>query len=222
MVGGKQSPHQTPITKMKAKVTLLTTLVLASHLMSANAATLAYVGWQANVEAKQDADPSPTTSSSGWRNSSTTKTYDIDGDNILGTDGWYGRGDASIGGAVGDYLPSYVTPTYNVGSGNVFGFMDNPLDPAGVDTYRTGLWGTASAGIYNGTGLDLFGFSVNGTSLESVPLRIGIQFDSWRQAGTMEYHLRQTAGTGSMTVSSGSSERRCGSRRTISTASRSE
>lgn len=183
--------NRNPIT-----LSMLTTVaVLAAFLGagSANAATVTYVGHQDDVEAAAD---TPTT---GWRNATPAKPLDIDGDNILGTDGY------SIFQANGNSissLPTYISSVQRIGgnsnSAGSFGVMDNPADPSGADTINFGIW---HAGASNTNASNIFRFTVAGTDLNGQTLRVGIMYDTFNVSGSQTLTLTQTVG-GSATASS--------------------
>lgn len=169
---------------MKSKIPL-TLLVVGLTAVSANAAAIiSFVGTQTNVDAKEKTLPT-VADSSGWRNSTPSKPLDIDGDNILGTDGYYlrsGNTSTSI---------SYLTVagvTNIVGGGNNFGYMDDPSDPTGIDNFRVGFWGTQNAGAQ-----DLASFVIGTSGAVGATIRVGVQFVTY-QTGTQTLTLSQTIG----------------------------
>ena len=146
---------------------------VAAFTGSASAA-ITYVGGQSNLEAHTD-DPAV-----GWRNTTTVKTLDIDGDNIIGTDGY------DIAGGGPEVLPSYVlSATYSGGHNQLKGFMDDPLDPTGADM------GAGWAGNSSGNTIVF-----QGSDLATGTLRLGVLYDSdWNLAwGTQTFTLTQTVG----------------------------
>jgi hypothetical protein len=160
---------------MKKNIILtLVVVAIASMGTVANAATITYVGGQSNFEAHTD-DPTV-----GWRNATTAKTLDIDGDNIIGTDGY------DIAGGGPEVLPSYVSSaTFSGGHNQLHGFMDDPLDPDGTDM-GAGWTGNSSGNT----------IVFQGSDLTTKTLRLGVLYDSgWSLAwGTQTFTLTQTVG----------------------------
>ena len=146
-----------------------------------------YVGHEVDVESASD---TPTT---GWRNPNNAKTLDIDGDNILGTDGYsiFNLNSFSLIGnqALPDYISEVTRLSPNANAASSFGVMDNPADPSGSDTWNFGIWHTA-----NSTPADIFQFSVVGNSLQNRKLRIGLLFDGYNGSGSQFLRVTQTVG----------------------------
>ncbi|MBI1336566.1 MAG: PEP-CTERM sorting domain-containing protein [Phycisphaera sp.] len=163
--------------------TLVVALAVTVAVNSAGAAIISFAGSQLNVDPK--ITTSGTTDSVGWRNTAPVKTYDLDGDNIIGTDGYDTRSGTSI--------PSYITGYSHIGSGNPFGYMDDPANPGNND-YRAGFWGA------NSSSATMFTFSITGTSLNGKKLGVAIQYDAYN-TGSQIYTLSQIAGSGSGSVS---------------------
>ena len=65
-----------------SKSFLAAAVVAVAFVGVTQAAVITYVGNQTEIEAYTD------TPTEGWRNATPAKPLDIDGDNILGTDGW--------------------------------------------------------------------------------------------------------------------------------------
>lgn len=126
-----------------------------SLLAPLQGAEITYVGHQVGIEA--DAD----TPTEGWRNPTPAKPLDIDGDHILGTDGWWLANQKSE--------PSYawITETAPNGNSGAWGKWDNPSDPSGPDT--------VGALILHGPGdsLDAFQIVIHGDALKGKTLRLG-------------------------------------------------
>lgn len=165
--------------QIKNTLALFATAALLSGVIgSADAATVEYVGGQTNLEALTN-DPAV-----GWRNATTAKPLDIDGDNILGTDG-YRMGSASY-----ESLPSYVSSATVAGNHNQLrGTIDDPLDPTGADLGAAWSGGSGSSGTF-GT------FVFQGTTLATETLRLGVLYDSdWNLGwGNQTFTLTQTVG----------------------------
>ncbi|MEJ6573377.1 MAG: PEP-CTERM sorting domain-containing protein [Akkermansiaceae bacterium] len=154
----------------------LAALAVAATTGSTCAATVAYVGGQSNMELfTNDA-------TDGWRNATTAKPLDIDGDNIIGTDGY-----DFAGGSTVVALPSYVASSTASGghSDNNRGLVDNPLDASGADI---GIGWQGNMGSWT--------FVFQGSALETETLRLGVLYDgTWSLAwGTQTYTLTQTVG----------------------------
>ena len=153
--------------------------------VGASAATISYVGSAIDV-------------GSGWRTASDAKPLDIDGDNVLGTDGWY------VEGGQGSFeQPSYISDvsinssTYP-GNGS-YASIDNPTTTPGP--FPTKI----TSGTFNpfpGTGqpATLFSFQLAGTVPATV--QIGLMIDNLDgvQFNPSELELLQTNGTAEATV----------------------
>ena len=100
---------------------------------AAAAANINYVGVQYDVE-----DNTTNTPTAGWRNPTPAKPLDIDGDNILGSDGY----DIYFKKASN---PSYATIGYPYPNRNnaTLALWDNPASPTGND-YNGGFYHDAS------------------------------------------------------------------------------
>jgi hypothetical protein len=173
---------------MKRLITLFAVLGLVLALAPAAQAAVSYVGNQDDIESAAN------TTSSGWRNATPTKTFDIDGDNIMGSDGYqmFEGGTTGITGLPG-YIASVTRLTSHVGtsgSGGSFGIMDDPADPTGNDTIYFGLWFDVSD-----TPVDpLFSFVIQGNALDGQTLRIGLTYDSYNLSGSQTLRVTQTVG----------------------------
>ena len=71
------------------------------------AADIEWIGAEINVDAKQTSGT--VTDSLGWRNSTDPKAFDVDGNNIYGTDGYNMRG--------GTVNPAYISTFTRSGGG---------------------------------------------------------------------------------------------------------
>ena len=159
----------------------------------ANAATIVY-----NAGAGQlniDGDDNGTVSGDGWRTASFAKPGDIDGNNILGTDGWHvAYNNISNPGyaATTTFTSNRVISTNN-------GLMDNPNAAAGptvADTIGTGI-------VFNSGGDDVFRIEITTNDLVGMTLRLGVLYDGGRipnDVGTGTFALTQIAGSGSGTA----------------------
>ncbi len=156
--------------------------------------TITFVGSQLNFEAKTD-DPTV-----GWRNAATAKTYDIDGDNVFGTDGYEIFN--SLGNIVS--LPTYVNSVTKMSpkSYSGQGVMDAPADPSGSDTLAYGMYyhqGQADTAMFS------FALTKAGGALGGVStIRVTVFQDAYNAAwGAGGQQLRLTGPGGAM-ASSGS------------------
>ena len=204
---------------------LLAALTVGTALTagSADAATISYVGFQANVDSYADDG-----TANGWHSTGNAKPLDIDGDNVLGTDGWI----YAVNGKTGAdnpprSLPNYFTDTNGVGwdviTGNANGVQSGPdgsTTPAIFDSPTSAspgpnpsqasahTWWTAT-GPPTDSDSDMiqFTFNSNVSSLDGKTLRIGLLFDgipstiASRRQGTQVFTITQTAG-GSASASS--------------------
>ncbi len=159
---------------LTAATVAMASLVLTTA--SASAATIMYAGGQSNMETFSN-DPAV-----GWRNATTAKPLDIDGDNVLGTDGYVFAGSSSV-----EALPTYVASSARSGghNDNNRGSVDNPLDASGADI------GIGWSGNFNS-----WNFVFQGSALEAETLRLGVLYDSnWSLAhGEQTFTLTQTVG----------------------------
>ncbi|MCH7227081.1 sialate O-acetylesterase [Haloferula sp. A504] len=148
---------------------------------TAKYATITYVDTQFDIESPED-DPGV-----GWRNPSPPKPLDVDGDHILGTDGWRV---GQVGNAVSD--PPYATTAQVAPNANAHGRWDDPLDPAGKDTTQ-GVLHDAKANAGE-TSAPLVTFEITEEIPEGEVLRVGVLFDVMGGPNTATYTLRQTFG----------------------------
>jgi len=142
--------------------------------------TITHVGTQFDIESGTN-DPTV-----GWRNTSPAKPMDIDGDNILGTDGY--RTSAHTRD------PSYaitakLAPNEN-GGGKVY---DDPTDPAGDDIGMAAFHDHHGASTGQETA-PLLGFEITEDLPAGTTLRVGILFDLTGGPNTATYILKQTFG----------------------------
>jgi hypothetical protein len=161
--------------KITKSINTSMSLAVAMAILSVNAqATVTYVGFQSEIESAAD------TPGTGWRNAAPVKTFDIDGDNILGTDGYWNPSNSSA-------LPAYVASAskQNVGNdntGSVFGVMDDPGSPGGTDTWNFGGWRHNST-----TELEMATVTLSanaGTLLNNQTLRVGWLSDIYNFSGS--------------------------------------
>jgi hypothetical protein len=180
---------------MKKLITLFAVLGLVLALAPTAQAAISYVGNQDDIESAAN------TTSSGWRNTTPAKTFDIDGDNIMGSDGYqmFEGGTTGITGLPG-YIASVTRLTSHTGvSASSFGIMDDPADPTGNDTIYFGLWFDVS----DTPGDPLFSFVIQGNALDGQTLRIGLTYDSYNGSGSQNLRVTQTVGSGSGFAESG-------------------
>lgn len=186
---------------------------------AANAATIAYVGIDTNVDTYADDG-----TANGWHSDGNAKPLDIDGDNVLGTDGFiypHASGNTGINNP-NRSLPSYFTDTNGVGwqvlttngselpDGTVF--LDAPTNASPGANPAQGqaeAWWKFSTSAP--TDIIQFTFNANANLLDGQILRVGLLFDAYVRAdadalpdtgATMTYTLTQTVG-GSATATSG-------------------
>lgn len=137
-------------------------------VLHGTAATVLYTGDHFNFESVTN------DAGTGWRNTSTVKPLDADGDNIYGTDGYeFG------GGGTPNALPTYVN-SFTISGGHNDGGrgdVDNPADPSGVDI--NGGW--AGRSVVSTT----FASCTFNQTL-SQPIRLGVIYDNDWSASTGE------------------------------------
>ncbi len=142
-------------------------------------AAITYVGNQIGIEAYVN------TPTEGWRNTTPAKPLDIDGDNILGTDGWWISSSKSN--------PSYATVTQGDGAKSSTysaGVWDDPADPSGPDKGVIGYYDWSSP-----QSRPFVEITIVGSDLDGKTLRLGVLYDTmpWARTG-ITYTLTQTAG----------------------------
>jgi sialate O-acetylesterase len=143
----------------------------------ADAAAITHVGFQAGVE--QDAND-PTV---GWRNTTPAKPLDIDGDHILGTDGYEVSGLRSN--------PSYAWITViapNQNGSSSWGLWDHPATPSGSDSLGARVYHDASGGS-----VKAFEIVINGNGLQGKTLRLGVLYGV-NGSSSSTFTLTQTVG----------------------------
>lgn len=148
---------------------------------TAQYATITYLGTQFDIESTKD-DPGV-----GWRNPTPAKPLDIDGDHILGTDGW----------RVGIKGKTFSDPPYArtfklAPNGNGQGVIDNPDDPSGKDTYG-GVLHDAKANTGETTA-PLLSFTITEDLPQDTTVRLGLLFDVHGGPNKATYTLTQTFG----------------------------
>lgn len=178
------------MTMRKQIIDVWTIAVVAVAILAVNtnAADITYEGYQGNVESPAD---DPTT---GWRNPTPAKPLDLDGDNILGSDGYYAFGSAISQPSYISSWALYANLGLNWSTG--YGVADDPADPTGADTKPFGRWAGDS-----GPDGSMFEFTITGTDLDGKTLTVGLLFGHWTTPKTYQFELRQYAG-GSGTASS--------------------
>jgi len=103
----------------------------------------------------------------GWRTAAQTKTCDIDGNNILGTDGYWLVGDNGSQ-SIPTYTNNWVQTGSIYGGNGSFFPVDNPANPGTTTTPGT----TAT-----GNGSDVFSFQMTGTAPTKM-IRVGLMIDA--------------------------------------------
>lgn len=180
------------INKNRAALAVMIATVFLVAVGGGKAATITYVGYQADIEAIVD------DGAVGWRNTNPAKPLDIDGDDILGTDG-YRVGDGSY---LALFDPPYASTAAVAPNRNNFGALDNPADPSGTDTIKI-CFHDASAGV-GVTTAALLQFVISaggGDALVGKTLRVGVLYDTVGGPNTATYTVTQTVG-GSATATS--------------------
>jgi hypothetical protein len=177
----------TLIIKTPTQISSLSALCACFLLAPLHAVEITYVGHQVDIEDKAN------TPAEGWRNPKPAKPLDIDGDHILGTDGWYLSGTTSN--------PSYakisvVAPNGNSSGG--WGLWDNPADPSGEDTFTAGIL-HAPAPPPGKKPAALLQFVIRGNDLDGRTLRVGILYDVISAAEGITFTLSHKVG-GSVSV----------------------
>ncbi|MCH7229219.1 hypothetical protein, partial [Haloferula sp. A504] len=115
------------------------------------------------------------------------KTLDIDGDNIIGTDGYRTSNRSSN--------PSYATTSVEAPNTNNFSKIDDPNNPSGADV-TTGALHDANAGLGEET-VALLEFVITGAIPVGETLRVGVLIDSVGSSdgsNSATYTLKQTVG----------------------------
>ncbi len=167
------------VSKKFSSILPLASVILATAGF-AHAASISYVGTQDNMETK-DNDPTV-----GWRRTTPVKTLDIDGDNVVGTDG-YRTSNRSAN-------PAYATATVVAPNINNFSRIDDPNSTTA--DVQTGALHDASAGLGVET-VALLEFVITGAIPVGETLRVGILMDSVGSAlgtNSATYTLKQTVG----------------------------
>ncbi|MCY2941407.1 MAG: tandem-95 repeat protein, partial [Planctomycetota bacterium] len=118
---------------------------------------IAYVGLQADMGA-------------GWRTASTPKTYDIDGNNVLGSNGWW-LPNYTLSSP--SYITSFANNSYYPGNGG-YALVDNPLTTPGASPSL--IYSGTTNGQFPGYGIKSINSVVSFTLTGVVPgtIRVGI------------------------------------------------
>ncbi len=110
---------------------------------------------------------------SGWRTSSVAKS-DIDGNNVLGSDGWFVAGDAGSQ-QLPDYITSFTTDPNVYGGNSNYSIIDDPTTTPGVSptTIESGTLNPfPGPGSTNTDATFTFGGSIPST------VRVGLMIDN--------------------------------------------
>lgn len=167
---------------MKQLTHALLAFLIIGFYAQAQAATITYVDEHRNLESRAN------DATVGWRNATTLKPLDLDGDNIYGTDGYHMMANGIVD------LPTYIDSVTNLASSNnhvVSADIDDPGNSDGNDI-NAGQWFHAI-----GTGAPLFSFKIgpNGSKIET--LRIAVLYNTGiANTGVQSYNLVQTSGVG--------------------------
>lgn len=143
-------------------------------------ATIVLVGTQYNMETKND-DPAV-----GWRRTTPVKTLDIDGDNVVGTDGYRTSNRGSN--------PPYATATVVAPNINNFSRIDDPNSTTADVLTGTLHDGNAGLGVET---VPLLQFVITGAIPVGETLRVGVLIDGVASANgtnSATYTLKQTVG----------------------------
>ncbi len=155
---------------------------------SASAAVISYVGVQFDVE---DATNTPT---AGWRNTTTAKPLDVDGDNVLGSDGYFIYHNRQ---SVPSYATTIFNPDSNVNRTSRSALWDDPSDPTGADIAGSGQYYDVSIPL-GSPSEPLLQVQITDALPVGETLRLGVLFDI-NSSGTATYTLEQIVG-GSQSV----------------------
>jgi hypothetical protein len=145
-----------------------TAFVFNADLLTAASATPAiqYVGLQADLGA-------------GWRDASTPKTYDIDSNNSLGSDGWWLTGSSP---SLPNYITSFSNNSYYYTNGG-YAQIDNPATTPGANpsTIYTGTTNQQWPGYLNLSASPVISFTLAGPVPNAI--RLGIMTGNTDDAG---------------------------------------
>jgi hypothetical protein len=152
---------------------LLTALLNATPT---RAAVISYAG------AQTDLGP-------GWRTPGVSKPLDIDGDNIIGTDGY---DVVNLPPAQPNYVNTMTILTSTYPGNGSYAQMDDPTSPG--NTFTTG---TLNPAVGTGASADLFQFSLTGNATNRT-IRVGLLVDNLDGANwnATSFYLVQTSGAG--------------------------
>lgn len=172
------------------KTLLIPALALALASGRSNAATISYLGVQTDVESYAD-------DAAGWRTSTTLKSYDPDGDQVLGTDGYQLFPNNSVN------LPAYISSL--AGAPGVSGWAGSPGyalvdNPTGGADIFSGVY--YFNGVPGGETRDMFSFTFAGTipPLLTVHLMAGASDNANTTANTSFTVAQTTGGSSSVNV----------------------
>lgn len=185
--------------KMKPKHCILTALTAGlAALSTTQAATIAWVGVNTNIDSTADDG-----ATSGWNSSGNTKSLDIDGDNILGTHGWHYAFASGGGGLAGrKALPASLTTTNaTTPNANLANSQVRDAPAAGILTGNPATEAAIGSWWRNNTASATQN-AISFTVASAAPyagqiLRLGVLFDSSTTnpfTGSQTYTLTQTVG----------------------------
>jgi hypothetical protein len=134
----------------------------------------------------------------GWRTSSVAKPLDINGNNVLGSDGWY-----VAGGSGSSSYPSYIANVSlnpSIFSGNAsYASIDDPTTTPGLNPTQI-VSGTFNPGVGTGNPATLFSFQLTG----GIPatIQIGLMVDNLDAPvfNSEAMELKQTNGTADVNI----------------------
>jgi fibronectin-binding autotransporter adhesin len=141
---------------MKFKLFLGSVILTGLFCATGRAAGINYAGVQTDL-------------GSGWRTSSVQKPLDIDGDNVLGTDGYYM---VNLPAVLPDYVSQAAILTSTSPGDPSYAFIDDPTRPGNL--FETGTMNPVPG---PGTSANLFSFTVN-SAVAGRWIRIGLMVDN--------------------------------------------
>jgi len=157
---------------------VLPVAIALSHSPRACAAVVTFVGNQLNL-------------GPGWRTSGVSKPLDIDGDNILGTDGY---NVVNLQPVSPDYVSATAILTTTYSGNSSYASIDDPTTPSPTDAFLTGTMNPAPG---TGVSANLFSFTLNANAVGRV-IRVGLLVDNLDDPAfnAASLTLVQTSGTG--------------------------
>lgn len=171
---------KTKICSMAMNRTMIGLAAAVLLIGNASAADIWYVGVNTNIDSS--ADDGTTV---GWHSSGNAKSLDLDGDNVLGTDGWIYcvAGNNGLNNPARS-LPSYFTDSNGVGwdvltsnfsevPDGIFTDYPTPVTGPNPPQAQTEAWWGWAVNVKD---MFQFTFNTNATELASKTLRVGLLF----------------------------------------------